>query len=110
MINYAKRVAAILVTAIAIIIPIFSYAPRLYAWFLQNYMEKLYGRLSVIEARLRPDLTVAEIEGLQSDLENIGRAARILPMRHSSLFFVHIRLTRSELASRLAAALRDQSA
>ena len=110
MINYAKRVAAILVTAIAIIIPIFSYAPRLYAWFLQNYMEKLYGRLSVIEARLRPDLTVAEIEVLQSDLENIGRAARILPMRHSSLFFVHIRLTRSELASRLAAALRGQDA
>jgi hypothetical protein len=35
MINYAKRVAAILVTAIAIIIPLFSFAPRLYLWFLQ---------------------------------------------------------------------------
>ena len=32
MINYAKRVAAILVAAVAIIIPLFTYAPRLYAW------------------------------------------------------------------------------
>ncbi len=105
MINYAKRLTAILVTAIAVIIPIFSYGPRLYAWFLQVYMEKLYRRLRAIEASLGPDLTVPEIENLKSDLESISRAAHILPMRRSSLFFdliVHIDHTRTRLASRLA--------
>ena len=41
---------------------------------------------------------------LQSDLENIDRAANILPMRHSDLFFallMHIDMTRTRLASRL---------
>jgi TRAP-type uncharacterized transport system substrate-binding protein len=106
MINYAKRVAAILVTAIAIIIPIFSYAPRLYAWLLQVRAEKLYRRLRAIEASLKSDLTASEIANLNSDLENISRSADILPMRRSSMFFdlmMHIRLTRSELSSRLAA-------
>ena len=105
MINYAKRVAAIFVTAIAIVIPLFSFAPRLYAWFLQKYIEKLYRRLRVIEASLQTDLTVDDVEGLQTNLENVSRAAHILPMRHSSLFFdllMHIRLTHTELASRLA--------
>jgi NMT1-like family len=105
MINYTKRVAAILVTVIAIIIPIFSFAPRLYAWFLQKYIEKLYRRLRVVETSLQTDLTVNDVEGLQTNLEHISRAAHILPMRHSSLFFdliMHIRLTRTELESRLA--------
>jgi hypothetical protein len=105
MINYTKRVATILVTVIAIVIPVFSFAPRLYAWFLQKYIEKLYRRLRVVEASLQSDLTVNDVEGLQANLENISRAAHILPMRHSSLFFdliMHIRLTRTELASRLA--------
>jgi hypothetical protein len=37
-------------------------------------------------------------------LEDIDRAARILPQRHSDLFFIlqhHITLTRTQLASRL---------
>ena len=34
MINYAKRVAAILIAAVAVVIPIFTYAPRLYAWIV----------------------------------------------------------------------------
>jgi TRAP-type uncharacterized transport system substrate-binding protein len=105
MINYTKRVAAILVAVIAIVIPVFSFAPRLYAWFLQKYIEKLYRRLRIVEASLQTDLTVNDVEGLQTNLEHISRAAHILPMRHSSLFFdliMHIRLTRAELASRLA--------
>lgn len=112
MINYAKRVAAILVTAIAIIIPIFSFAPRLYTWFLQVYTEKLYRRLRIIEASIKPDLTFPEIENLKSDLESISRAAHILPMRHSSLFFdlvMHVDLTRTRLTSRLVT-LRGQAA
>ncbi len=103
MISYTKRVAAILVTVIAIVIPIFSFAPRLYVWLLQKYIEKLYRRLRVVEASLQTDMTARDIETLQTDLESVSRAANILPMRHSSLFFdliMHIRFTRTELAAR----------
>jgi len=105
MISYAKRIAALWVTIIAIF-PIFNYAPRLYAWILQKYMEKLYRRLRTIEESLQNELTVTEAEALQADLENISRAAQVLPIRHSSLFFeliMHIDLTRGRLASRLGA-------
>src|SRR5450631_2807732 len=98
------RVAAILVTAIAIIIPLFSFAPRLYLWFLQVYLAKLYRRLRLVETELQTELTALQVEALQNDLKNIDRATHILPMRHSDQFFalrLHINLTRTNLASRL---------
>jgi uncharacterized protein len=103
MISYAKRVTAILVTVIAIFIPIFSYAPRFYAWILQNHMEKLYRRLRAIEARLKSDLSGREMEALQADLEAIDQSAHMFPMRRSSLFFdlmMHVDNTRRRLDSR----------
>jgi hypothetical protein len=111
-INYAKRIAAILVTVIAIVIPIFSLAPRLYVWFLRSYTERLYRRLRNIEADLQTDLVASDVSKLQSELENISRTAHVIPMRHSSMFIElisHIRLTRAELTSRLDA-LRRQAA
>jgi TRAP-type uncharacterized transport system substrate-binding protein len=105
MINYAKRVAAILLTAIAIVIPLFTYAPKLYELFLRAYLKKLYRRLRAIDARLQGDLGATEGATLQSDLDQINRAASILPMRHSDMFFSlrhHIDQTRTLLASRLA--------
>ena len=106
MINYTKRVIAVSLTAIAIVIPLFSFAPRLYAWFLQVYMAKLYRRLRLVETELQTELTVPQVEALQTDLKNIDRATHILPMRHSDQFFalrLHIDLTRTRLASRLSA-------
>ena len=105
-ISYAKRAAAILVAAIAIVIPLFPCTPRLYAWFLNLRLAKLYRRLRIVDAHLKTDLTVDQVMALQIDLENVDQAANILPMRHSDLFFallMHIRFTRTELASRLTA-------
>jgi len=42
---YARRTIALLVAGIAIGFPLFNLAPRLYHWFLQNRMRKLYRRL-----------------------------------------------------------------
>jgi len=105
MINYAKRLAAIIVAAVAVVIPIFTYAPRLYHWLIGARLMKLYRRLRDIEAELEAQLTAAQVEAVQEKLEGIYRAARILPMRHSDLFInlmTHIRLMRMELAARLA--------
>jgi hypothetical protein len=48
-----------------------------------------------------------------TDLENIDRAANILPMRHSDVFFallMHIDMTRTRLVARAAALQRLNSA
>jgi TRAP-type uncharacterized transport system substrate-binding protein len=110
MINYAKRVAAILVAAIAIVIPLFTFTPKLYAWLLNLRLARLYRRLRAVNANLKKELSADQVAALQSDLDHIDRAANILPMRHSDLFFallMHIDMTRTRLASRLAE-LRDE--
>jgi len=67
---------------------------------LQSRMRKLYRRLRIIENEMETQLTAAKVAALQSDFENIVRMARILPMRHSDLFFDfnrHIESTRTRL-------------
>ena len=106
MINYAKRVAAILIAAVAVIIPIFTYTPRLYAWIVNLRLLRLYRRLRLVNARLKGELTADQLAALQGDLDSIDHAANILPMRHSDMFFallMHIDMTRTRLAARLVA-------
>ncbi len=103
MINDAKRVAAIVVAAVAIVIPVFTLTPKLYAWLLNLRLTRLYRRLRLVNARLKGDLTADQIGALQGDLDSIDHAANILPMRHSDLFFsllIHIEATRTRLDAR----------
>jgi TRAP-type uncharacterized transport system substrate-binding protein len=101
---HVQRVIAVLVAAIAIGLPLFSFAPKLYLWVVTSYMAKLYRRLRVVEKASQAELTGARAVALQAELESIDQAASILPMRHSDLFLEfnrHIILTRTQLASRL---------
>jgi TRAP-type uncharacterized transport system substrate-binding protein len=112
-INYAKRMAAILVAAIAIVIPLFTYGPRLYAGLMNLRLQRLYRRLRSIEDGLQDDLTTPQVLALQGDLDGINRAARVLPRRQSELFFsliMHIDLVRTRLASRLVALRGERAA
>jgi uncharacterized protein len=105
MVAHVQRLLAVSLAAAAIFVPIFNFAPKLYQWFLQNLMGKLYRRRRIIENEMRKNLTVPQVATLQVELENIDRAAKILPMRHSELFFDfnrHIEYTRERLASHLA--------
>jgi hypothetical protein len=113
MINYAKRMAAILVAAVAVIIPLFTYGPRLYAWLVNLRLLRLYWRLRLVNAGLNGELTADRVTDLQNDLAHIDRAANILPMRHSDTFFsllMHIDMTRTRLVSRAATLQRLNSA
>jgi len=112
VVPHVQRLLAVLLAGGAIAYPIFSFAPKLYQWFLQDRMRKLYRRLRLIEEALQKELTAAQVASLQVDLENVSRAARILPKRNSDLFFPlrrHIDLTRTELATRLIG-IRSQTA
>lgn len=62
IINFTKRLIAVSLTAIAIVIPLFSFAPRLHQWFLRTHMEKLYRRLRTVETELQSELSVPQVE------------------------------------------------
>jgi|SRR5436190_8372869 TRAP-type uncharacterized transport system substrate-binding protein len=101
---HVQRAIAVLVAAIAIGIPLFSFAPKLYLWFVKSYMAKLYRRLRVVEKASQAELTVPQAIALQTELESIDQAASILPMRHSDLFLEfnrHVESARARLVSRL---------
>jgi hypothetical protein len=103
MINFSKRMLAVLLTVIAIVIPLLNFAPKLYRWFLEAYLGKLYVRLRAIETELETELSAPRLVALQTDLDDIRRAASFLPLRHSDLFLSmkrHIDLARQTLASR----------
>jgi len=102
--SYVQRLIALLLASIAIMLPAFSYSPRLYMWFAQQRLRKLYRRLRVVDNALQGELTVPEAEALQDDLAEIDQAASAVPMRDSDLFFIfqhHLDRTRASVASRL---------
>jgi TRAP-type uncharacterized transport system substrate-binding protein len=103
MTSYVERTVAVLVAVIAIGLPVFSYAPKLYLWFIRDRVRKLYRRLRIVDKALLTELTPPQVQALQKDLESIRRAASIIPMRNSELFFDlenHIERTRTHIASR----------
>jgi TRAP transporter TAXI family solute receptor len=103
--NYVKRGIAVLFTAIAIIIPVFSYAPRLYRWLVEYRLRGLYGRLRTIEANLQNSTMVQDILALEDELESLDREtiAFRVPMRHSALYFsikAHLQLVHERIRKR----------
>ena len=105
MTSYAQRTIAVLAAVLAIVLPLVSYAPKLFRSVVENRLRFLYRRLRAIEASLQNDTTAVEQSALEADLESVDRAANILrvPIRHSELFFslkVHIDLVRARLAAR----------
>jgi hypothetical protein len=106
--NYAQRMIALVATAIAIIIPLFSSAPKLYKWLVGVRLNSMYRRLRTIEASLQKKITASQVSELEADLDGVDRAIHLLsvPVRHSDLFFSiksHIDLVRAQLASRRGA-------
>jgi TRAP-type uncharacterized transport system substrate-binding protein len=109
MTNYARRMIAVVaaVIAIAIALPLFSYAPKGYKWLVTERLNSMYRRLRRIEARLQNDMTAAEVSSLEADLDGVDRAIHRLavPMRYSDVYFSvksHLDLVRSRIGSRRA--------
>ena len=97
---YAQRAIAFLVASAAIVFPVFGFAPRLYAWFVQERMRRLYRRLRIVENALQAELTVAQVEVLQNELADLDRATSVVPVRNSDLYFMfryHLDRTRARL-------------
>jgi len=99
---YARRAIALLVATLAIVLPVFGFAPKLYGWFVQEQIRTLYRRLRVIENALLARPTVSDVEALQKELADIDKATIAVPMRNSDLYFVlkyHLDRMRSRLVT-----------
>jgi hypothetical protein len=97
---YARRMIALLVATLAIVFPVFGFAPRLYGWFVQDHLRRLYRRLRVIENSLQAGPTASHVEALHNELADIDQATSAVPMRHSDLYFMlkyHLDRTHSRL-------------
>jgi TRAP-type uncharacterized transport system substrate-binding protein len=100
--NYVKRALAVLLTAIAIILPTFNYAPKLHKWLVELRLRALYRRLRNVEASFQNGLTALEISELDAELESLDRElGRLgLPTKHSDLYFStvsHLNLMRTRM-------------
>ena len=105
--SHAQRALAVFVTVIAIILPLFSYAPKLYKWLVEYRLHTMYRRLRTIEAILHGDVASTDVAALEEDLASVDKAIHLLaiPMQHSDLFFAiksHLDLVRVQLALRRA--------
>ena len=113
MTNYAQRVIAVLVAVIAIVVPVFNYVPKLFLWFIHDRVRRLYRRLRIVDSALLAGVGASELKALRTELESIVRAANIVPMRSSELFFElksHIDRTRGNFASAEARSRRARVA
>jgi hypothetical protein len=97
---YAQRAIAFLVASIAIVLPVFGFAPRLYAWFVQQRLRGLYRRLRVVENALNEELSIPQVEALKNEIADLDRTSNVVPMLNSDLYFMfryHLDRTRSRL-------------
>ncbi|MGA7390506.1 MAG: hypothetical protein WBW99_21630 [Pseudolabrys sp.] len=62
MTGYVQRIIAVLVAVIAIVLPVFNYAPKLFLWFIRERVRKLYRRLRIVDKALLTDLTPPQQE------------------------------------------------
>ena len=76
-------------TAIAVGLPLFGYAPRLYRGLVEYRLGSIYRSLRVIEASLQADIDREDIAALAIELERLDREVNKhrVPMRHSDIFF-----------------------
>jgi TRAP transporter TAXI family solute receptor len=105
--NYVKRTIAVLLTTVAIIIPIFTYAPRAYKWLIEYRLRTLYRRLRIVEASLLRCTTAEDFSTLEQELDQLDRAALSfrVPTRHSDLYFLlksHLHLVHNRINKRRA--------
>jgi len=105
--NHVQRALAVFVAVFAIILPLFSYAPRLYKGLVEYRLNSMYRRLRAIEGLLHKDVPSTEVATLEADLASVDRAIHLLaiPMQHSDLFFSiksHLDLVRVQLGLRRA--------
>lgn len=89
MIVQVERAIAVLVTVIAVGVPLFNYLPKLYRSLVEVRLRSIYRRLRAIELTLQNGLAPSEVPKLEAALAQLDREINKLqvPIRHSDMFF-----------------------
>ena len=85
---YAQRTIAFMIATLAVIFPVFGFAPRIYAWVMHEHVRKLYRRLRFVDQALQKRPGTAELETLQGELADIDRATHDVSLHNSELYFM----------------------
>ena len=106
-VSLIKKIIAVVLSCAVLLVPFSNVVPKLTGWVVRDRMRALYHRPRIVETTMQTDLTVAQVDALQSDLESIDRSANDLgvPIRHSDLYFdlkIHINHVRQGLRLRRA--------
>ena len=96
MSNYMIRFLATLATVMALVLPLIKTMKKMYSWFIRQYTDRLFQRLRVLHIELNKTTSPADLQKIEADLNHIDRAAHILPMRHTDLYFSLIARIESE--------------
>ena len=94
-----------LLAGVAIIFPLFNFAPKLYKWLVEIACTRCTAASGPLKSILHKDVASTEVAALEADLAGVDRAIHLLsiPMQHSDLFFSiksHLDLVRSQLGLR----------
>jgi uncharacterized protein len=106
-VSLIKKIIAVILSCAVLLVPYSNFAPKLTGWVVRDRMRSLYHRLRIVEASMQTDLTAAQLDALQSDLESIDQSANDseVPIRRSDLFFdlkININHVRQRYALRRA--------
>ncbi len=85
--NYIHRLLAILVAILGIVLPLIKILPKLYNWFIEQYTDKLFRRLRVLHIDIEKTRDLSVLKEMEKELNSIDRAAHLLPMRNTNLYF-----------------------
>jgi hypothetical protein len=71
---HAQRAIALIVTAIAIGLPVFRFLPQLYQWNMRRRLLYWYGQLKALEASMDKNKSDSNLNEQQAELERIENA------------------------------------
>ena len=85
--NYFVRLFAVLVATLGVVLPLFKFLPKIYNWFIEKYVDKLMQRLRIIHIDINNATESSSLNVIEKELNEIDKAAHLLPMGHTNLYF-----------------------
>ena len=107
---HAQRAIAVLVTAIAIGVPLFRFLPVFYQWIMRRRLIHWYGKLKALEASFETDLSDKYLPEKKIEIERIEDAVSHirLPLTFADQLYnlrSHIDIVRRKITSRTPGAM-----
>ena len=108
---HAQRAIAVLVTAVAIGLPVFHYLPLLYQWIIRRRLLYWYSELKALETSIDSTNGASDLDQQQAELERIEKAVSHIrfPLAFADQLYDlrgHIHIVRRRFAPQTNAAER----